>query len=178
MAQGAPKGNQFWKLRSKHGRDNLFSDPNLLWETACEYFQWADEHPWYKNEQVKQQAKPFKDEETGKVEWPSQIVSIPTQRPYTLSGLCLYLNCDEDTFKSYGKEETKKDFFVVVHAIREVIDTQQFEGATVGVFNQSIISQKLGLATKINSEQNIIQYTTPVTKEEAREIKKAFDDEY
>lgn len=27
---GAPKGNQFWKLRSKHGRDKLFSSPEIL----------------------------------------------------------------------------------------------------------------------------------------------------
>ena len=27
----ASKNNQFWKLRSKHGRDILFSSPELLW---------------------------------------------------------------------------------------------------------------------------------------------------
>jgi hypothetical protein len=42
----APKGNQFWKLRSKHGRDKLFASPELLLESACEYFQWCDENPW------------------------------------------------------------------------------------------------------------------------------------
>ena len=36
----APKGNQFWMLRSKHGRDKLFATPEALWEAACEYFQW------------------------------------------------------------------------------------------------------------------------------------------
>jgi hypothetical protein len=143
--------NQFWKLRAKHGRDKLFKDPQLLWETACEYFQWCDEHPWYKNEQVKQQAKPFKNDD-GKVEWPSQIASIPTQRPYTLSGLCLYLGCDEMTLRAYGKDEDKKDFFVVVHAIQKTVETQQFEGASVGVFNPSIIAQKLGLVNKVGIE--------------------------
>lgn len=42
----APTGNKFWMLRSKHGRDKLFSTPELLWEAACEYFQWCDENPW------------------------------------------------------------------------------------------------------------------------------------
>ena len=42
----APKGNQFWKLRSKHGRDKLFATPDLLWEAACEYFAYCDKHPW------------------------------------------------------------------------------------------------------------------------------------
>lgn len=40
----APKGNQFWMLRSKHGRDKLFATPEALWEAACEYFQWCDEN--------------------------------------------------------------------------------------------------------------------------------------
>jgi hypothetical protein len=42
MAQGAPKGNEFWKLRSKHGRDKLFATPELFWQAALEYFQWND----------------------------------------------------------------------------------------------------------------------------------------
>jgi hypothetical protein len=42
---GAPKGNQFWKLRSKHGRDTLFESPEKMWEAACEYFQWCDDNP-------------------------------------------------------------------------------------------------------------------------------------
>ena len=33
-------------LRSKHGRDKLFATPELLWDAACEYFQWCDENPW------------------------------------------------------------------------------------------------------------------------------------
>ena len=43
----ASKNNQFWKLRNKHGRDTLFSSPELLWSAACEYFDWCDENPWY-----------------------------------------------------------------------------------------------------------------------------------
>lgn len=38
-------GNQFWKRRSKHGRDKLFKTPDVLWEAACEYFQWCDDNP-------------------------------------------------------------------------------------------------------------------------------------
>lgn len=44
----ASKNNQFWKLRSKHGRDTLFSSPELLWSAACEYFDWCDENPGIK----------------------------------------------------------------------------------------------------------------------------------
>ena len=39
---GAPKNNQFWKLRSKHGRDKIFKTPKILWEAACDYFEWCE----------------------------------------------------------------------------------------------------------------------------------------
>ena len=42
---GAPTGNEFWKLRSKHGRDKLFQSPELLWDAAEEYFQWSVDNP-------------------------------------------------------------------------------------------------------------------------------------
>ena len=29
-------GNQFWKNRSKHGRDKLFATPDLLWQAASD----------------------------------------------------------------------------------------------------------------------------------------------
>ena len=43
----APKGNKFWMMRSKHGRDKLFASPQLLWQAACEYFQWVTDNPLY-----------------------------------------------------------------------------------------------------------------------------------
>lgn len=42
----APKGNQFWKLRNKHGRSKRFASPEQLWEAACEYFAYCDRTPW------------------------------------------------------------------------------------------------------------------------------------
>ena len=45
-----PKGNQFWKIRSKHGRDKLFATPELMLEAAMEYFEWCDANPWISEE--------------------------------------------------------------------------------------------------------------------------------
>lgn len=49
----APKKNQFWKLRSRHGRKRLFASAKLLWEAAEEYFAWADKTPWHKTEAIR-----------------------------------------------------------------------------------------------------------------------------
>ena len=97
----APAGNKFWMLRSKHGRDKLFSTPELLWEAACEYFQWCDENPWLSKKAI-QKTVPVKRKKGKKVETVNeqqvqQEVS-PTSRPYSLTGFC-----DTDMMVEYAK---------------------------------------------------------------------------
>lgn len=142
------KGNSLWELRSKHGRDKLFETPELLWQAACEYFAHIDNHPWYKNEQVKTPTLKKVDKETGEKEYTS-IVNIPTARPYTLSGFCLYVQASESWWRNFRNKETlSPDFLTVITRIESIIETQQFEGATVGAFNANIIARKQGLTEK------------------------------
>lgn len=133
---GAPVGNQFWKLRSKHGRDKIFSTPENLWNSACEYFDWVDKHPWKRNEAIKSGNK------VGK------IIKIPTQRPYTIEGLYLFLDVNKHYFNDFKKNATE-GFSEVISRIENVIYTQKFEGAVVGAFNANIISRDLGLIDKL-----------------------------
>lgn len=131
----APIGNQFWKLRSKHGRDKLFATPELLWEAATEYFEWCDNHPWTKKDWVGKDAFEVERE---------------VSRPYTLSGLCVYLDCSTSYFREFKRiiQDKDKDFLTVITRIEEVMFTQKFEGAAVGAFNANIISRDLGLTEK------------------------------
>ena len=139
----APKGNQFWKLRNKHGRDRLFASPELLWEAACEYFEWCDKHPWTQVD--------YRGRELTKVE-------LPTARPYTITGLCLYLDCNVQYFTDFENRLTDsnqdKGFSVVITRIRETIYTQKFEGAAVGAYNANIIARDLGLTDKREHKQD------------------------
>ncbi|OJV40845.1 MAG: hypothetical protein BGO29_14855 [Bacteroidales bacterium 36-12] len=150
----APKGNQFWKLRSKHGRDKLFNSPGLLWRVACEYFQWCDDNPFYEVEQVKSTVKPYKDKDTGEVIFPNQFVELPKMRPYTLQGLCLYIGCNVKYFNDFDKQlenkedEASKDFSEIVTRIRETIYNQKFSGAASGFLNPNIIARDLGLSDR------------------------------
>lgn len=139
----APKGNQFWKLRSKHGRDKLFADAEMLWESAIEYFEWCDKHPW---NATKKKTKLMGNE----------TETTPTERPYSLTGLCLYLGCSQGYFRQF-KTNCSEDFLTVIERIEDVIETQQFEGAVVGAFNANIIARKLGLSEKTES---LIDHTT------------------
>lgn len=139
----APTGNQFWKLRSKHGRDKLFETPELLWEAASEYFNWCDAHPWYKVEASK---SPYAKKE-------DRLIKVPTVIPYTLSGLCVYMDASENYWKEFRKRDLSKDFMAIVLRVEEIIRTQKFTGAAVGAFNASIIARDLGLADKQESRQ-------------------------
>lgn len=128
----APKGNQFWKLRSKHSKKAIFESPQILSATASEYFEWCDKHSWYKQEAVKSGS------ECGR------IIDIPIRRPYSLSGLCAYLGCSQSYLYKFKKKCTT-EFAETIEQIENIIETQQFEGVVVGIFNTSIIARKLGL---------------------------------
>ena len=156
----APKKNQFWKLRSNHGRDKLFQSPELLWEAACEYFEWNAKNPWFKFEAIKS------GERVGK------LVKIPTARPLTLHGLCLYLDCSANWWKEF-RAAKHEDFLAVTSRIDEIIYRQKFEGAAVGAFNANIIARDLGLVDKsdISSAGQTLQKQTIIVRDaETKEL--------
>lgn len=138
----APIGNKYWQLRSKHGRDKLFATPELLWEAAKEYFEWCDNNPVLKEDYVGKDA---------------DRVERQLQRPYTISGLCIYLDASRHWWNEFRANATK-DFLEVITRIDEIIYSQKFDGAAVGVFNQSIIARDLGLVDKkeVENTGNII----------------------
>ena len=159
----APKGNQFWKLRNKHNAEALFESSELLLQSAYEYFEWCDKHNWYKQEAVKSGS------ECGR------IIDIPVKRPYSISGLCTYLNCSQKSFNRF-KKKLDGEFLEVINRIDNIIETQQFEGAVTGIFNTSIISKKLGLRESADITSNDgsslqIEVIDDKTKEQLEKLK-------
>lgn len=132
----APKGNQYWKFRNKHGRDFTYT-PEGLWEEAVKYFEWISERTWIKKDPIKG------GEHAGK------LIDVPTEVPMSIESFCIFADIDRITFLNYGSNKGNyKGFFKVYTRIRSIIESQQFEGATVGAFNPSIIARKLGLVDK------------------------------
>lgn len=126
----APKLNQFWKNRTEHGRHNLFNSPELVWEESCKYFEYCDTNPI----------------ETLEFNGKDAVECIvPKMRAYTITGLCVYLDCAVHTFDALKEKE---DFLPIYTRIRQIIYTQKFEGAAAGVLNANIIARDLGLAEK------------------------------
>jgi hypothetical protein len=153
----APKGNKFWELRSKHGRDKLFTTPELLWEAACEYFDWCRDNPWNKADVIRG------GDNAG------QALSIPTARPFTLTALALYFDASEAYWRKFKSDCIKadnQDFVSVITRIEQTIYTQKFEGAAVGAFNANIIARDLGLKehTDISTLGEKIETQQPIIK--------------
>lgn len=135
----APVGNDFWKRRSKHGRDALFASPELLWDAACDYFQWCIDNPYLKND--------FRGKDADEV-------ILKLERPFTLSGLMVHLEASQGFWKEFKKTQTgtREDFLPIITRIEEIIETQQLEGAMVGIFHNNIVARKLGLTEKVQEE--------------------------
>lgn len=145
----APEGNQFWKLRSTHGREKLFESANLLWEAACEYFEWVDKNPFIEE-------KPMVTSNGSNMGSSIEMAEMKVKRPYTLHALCLYLDCGTAYFRNFKNESrgNSDDFKSVIAKIEETIYNQKFEGAAAGFFNANIIARDLGLKDTINNNIN------------------------
>jgi hypothetical protein len=137
----APKGNQFWKARAKHGRDKIFATAQELWEAAVEYFEWVEANP-LKKAIVHQ----------GAVTGQESLM-----RAMTIDALCFYLQVNKQYLTEFesnldmGTQEGK-DFSVVIRDIYSIIRSQKFEGASAGLLNPNIIARDLGLVDKQSSE--------------------------
>lgn len=141
---GAPLGNDFWKHRSKHGRERIFKEPKVMLEACYEYFKYQSSpaRTWDKKEAVK----------SG--EFTGQIIDVPSATPFSFRLLCMFLHVHSKFFSQFesglkpDENEIDKDFYDVIAHVREVIEEQQLEGATVNAFNANIIARRLGLADK------------------------------
>ena len=160
----APKGNKYWELRSKHGRDKLFETPELLWKAAVEYFEWCEENPLFESK-----AFAFQGEIT--------TATLPKMRALTLSGLCLYLHCNEAYFRTFKAQLPKGeiDFNTVISQIEQTIYNQKFQGAAADLLNANIIARDLGLSDKKEMEVTGMINTSTMTQKQAKEYLKEID---
>lgn len=128
----APKGNQFWKARSKSGRDKIFKTPKALRAAAEEYFKWVDENPLWEDRVAQYQGEP---------------VSLPVakMRAMTITGFCRFVHIDHETWSLYRE---RKDFIGITREIDGIIRDQKFAGAAADLLNANIIARDLGLADK------------------------------
>ena len=133
----APKGNQYWKARSSHGRNPIYANADNLANACNEYFEYVEANPIISY-------KPIMNRD-GAIE---QMETIH-QRPYTIEGLCRFIGLTQDSFKNY--ESKGDDFLGVCKDVRECIRDQKLSGAMVGIFNHNIVARDLQLKDTVDA---------------------------
>ena len=154
------KDNQWWRKRSKHGRNALFTEPQQLWDACVEYFDYMDSRTDWDGQNW-----------VGK---DGEEVIVKKKVPYTLSGLCLFLDVSPIYLNEFEKSETFKnnpDFSIVLTRVRQIIQTQQIDGGLLGYFNASLTARINGLTEKqdITSGGEAIKPTIVVQSQQAAE---------
>ena len=77
---------------------------------------------------------------------------VAKMRAMTLTGLCLFLDISDDTWRNYRSNE---DLLGVVSRAEKVIYDQKFSGAAADLLNANIIARDLGLAEKKEVKQSV-----------------------
>ncbi|MGQ5734191.1 DNA-packaging protein [Serratia sp. IR-2025] len=151
----APKGNRFWEARSSHGRNPKFESGDQLWSACCEYFQWVEDNPLW-------EMKPFA--------YQGEVTQAPVakMRAMTLTGLCLFLDISDDTWRNYREKE---DLLGVVTRAEKVIYDQKFSGAAADLLNANIIARDLGLAEKKEVKQSVSDLSDEEIDRRLKELK-------
>lgn len=118
----APKGNQF-AFGNTGGRPRKWNTPADLQAEVDAYFKECDDNPININEVA------GKD---------PVIMKVPTQRPYTIEGLCLHLGCDRRTLLNYQVEDGYEEYFHIITRAKQMITEQMITMALAGGFNASL----------------------------------------
>lgn len=129
-----PKGNEYYKLRSKHGKDRQYPTVDEFREKCEEYISYCIENPIKEQEVVK-----YKDH--------YEIIELNRPRAMNIQGLCNWLDLSLQGFLNYEKRD---DFVDVITRVRQIIYTYKFEHASVNMMNANIIARDLGLKDSSN----------------------------
>ena len=126
----------------------MFATPELLWESALEYFEHCDnDTSWSTTKYSESEKGTFNEVKTIK-------------RPYTRGGLYLFLGCSTNWLSEF-KKKCNSDFLEVIQAIETIIDTQQIEGAMIGAFNSNLVARIQGIKEQTDLTTNGKEINTP-----------------
>ncbi len=123
-------GNRFWEARSTAGPKPKFANPDDLWAVCAEYFNWVYDNPIISIELAKHQGD-------------AKQVKVPKMQAMTIGGLCIFLDIDQSTWRSWRNPESVLSS--VVNRVEEIIRAQKFAGAAADQLNPNIIARDLGL---------------------------------
>lgn len=133
----APKGNRYGVDSGNFFKPKKYT-PQEWSDTFMSYLEDRGARVWNKKESIKS------GDLAGKT------MDVPTQLPLTIESFCVFANVSKQTFYNYEREIGYEEYFDITTYMREVIESDQLDGATVGAYNPNIIARKLGLSENID----------------------------
>jgi hypothetical protein len=132
------------------GKNKYIKTPEILAEHFKSYVEWVDSNPVLKEDYVGKDA---------------ERVDRRLKRPLSWVGFEVWLYKEGIISDLSDYEENKNgsytEFLPIIRAIKKIIETDQFDGAVVGVYQQNIIARKLGLVEKREETQTVIRVVKP-----------------
>ena len=127
---GAPKGNQFWKIRLDMSESGRKRSPQDVLRLAQEYIDRCYKEKLYELDYKGKDATP---------------VEIPHMIAMSVRGLCVHLGITRATWYQWRKDEK---YLYICSYIEELMSAYNIEGAGAGMLNHSIIAKVVGLVEK------------------------------
>lgn len=161
------KGNKFYRLRSKDGRDKVFENADNLLLKINEYFEEVEERTIDKPEMLK-------SGDLAGTQVTLRVDDFPTKEELaTFLGFAKW-----ESLKNY--KEYSSDFLEVITWAETQIYNWKFKMASVGSINANIIARDLGISDKqdVKSYNENINYNSEITDDRIEEIKTKLNSQY
>jgi hypothetical protein len=139
------------KRRVSTASSRALKTPDELWAVACSYFDYTQKSPMQRKEYIK----------TGPLAGTEYTIETP--RPFSWSGLSVYASLLGVAANLHRYARNENDMYTeyaeIVGLINDVMFSQKFEGAAVGMYKENIISREIGLADK---QQTVVTLDQPL----------------
>ena len=154
----APKGNQYYKLAKEAlGRPRSIPTAEEFTEQFLEYVAWSEDNPILAKRASRKEGG---TDANGNAKEPeTRLDSESKRRPLSMYGFCAFLGVSRKWFemrlktldeKGEARTEEEEDYFTAMTRAKNIIEMQQYDGASVGDFNATLTMRALGLGDKVD----------------------------
>lgn len=133
------------KIPNPCGRPPRYKSAKKLWAKFTEYIEWADANPVQTFNRLAASGDKLQQKS-------KSMAQMQVQRPYTLIGFITFAGIGNWVEFKQGKAHQTEEFSIVIRAIENTIQSQQIDGAMVGVYNSNLTARLNGIVEATKNE--------------------------
>lgn len=146
-------GNQFYKMRTKDGRDKLFNKDNEdgFFNLVYAYIDHCQNKKLHKTDFIKAGDKAGK------------LIEIPQDRPTSIKGFCAFIGIAHETYLCYEKDEKYSEYSEWFKYARTLLESELQDQALIGNVNPMVAVRVLQLTDRTESKIDVTNTVTSIT---------------